>query len=475
MRATSSRMQTDPHMHATRESSARNSRRQQRGGQQQVRDSRNRSRADSAAMYSANNYVGRRSNAGRGSKKKRIALIVVIALVAILAGVGVAGALWYNNIASNLRGNNNITATTAATADEPYYVLLLGGDSREGDVKTEADEGNRTDSMMVARVDEKNKKVDLLSVPRDTRVYIEGHGHQKINSAIEFGGYDLAIKEVNELLGIKINYYAFIYFSGFEDLVDKLGGVTVEVPEGTEYAGVRVPAGDAVTINGQEALVLARCRHGVPADQGAYAMGEYQRTLNQRNLIKAIGKKILESDATKMPDLITGLSECVETNMDISRIIQLASNMRGMDLESDLVSRAIPEAGATIDGAWYGVIFQDLFPTLQKNFIAGKDPYDGFPSSFDIEHIGDECGTGNYTDGPIYSYTNYQTLLKNEQNGTISTGSSSSSKSSSYDDDDDYSSESSSGSSYSSGSSSNFSSSSSSSSGSSRSSRSSDE
>ena len=398
----------------------------------------------------------------------------MIALVAILAGVGVAGALWYNNIASNLRGNNNITATTAATADEPYYVLLLGGDSREGDVKTEADEGNRTDSMMVARVDEKNKKVDLLSVPRDTRVYIEGHGHQKINSAIEFGGYDLAIKEVNELLGIKINYYAFIYFSGFEDLVDKLGGVTVEVPEGTEYAGVRVPA---VTINGQEALVLARCRHGVPADQGAYAMGEYQRTLNQRNLIKAIGKKILESDATKMPDLITGLSECVETNMDISRIIQLASNMRGMDLESDLVSRAIPEAGATIDGAWYGVIFQDLFPTLQKNFIAGKDPYDGFPSSFDIEHIGDECGTGNYTDGPVYSYTNYQTLLKNEQNGTISTGSSSSSKSSSYDDDDDYSSESSSGSGYSSGSSSNFSSSSSSSSssGSSRSSRSSDE
>ena len=105
-----------------------------------------------------------------------------------------------------------------------------------------------------------------------------------------------------------------------------------------------------------------------------YALQRAVRTLNQRNLIKAIGKKILESDATQMPDLITGLSECVETNMDISRIIQLASNMRGMDLESDLVSRAIPEAGATIDGAWYGVIFQDLFPTLQKNFIAGKDP-----------------------------------------------------------------------------------------------------
>mgnify|MGYP000263136320 FL=1 len=120
-----------------------------------------------------------------------------------------------------------------------------------------------------------------------------------------------------------------------------------------------------------------------------------------------------------MPDLITGLSECVETNMDISRIIQLASNMRGMDLESDLVSRAIPEAGATIDGAWYGVIFQDLFPTLQKNFIAGKDPYDGFPSSFDVEHIGDDCGTGNYTDGPVYSYTNYQELLKKEQSGSL--------------------------------------------------------
>ena len=373
MHATSSRMQTDPHMHATRGSSTRNSRRQQRGGQQQVRDSRNRSRADSAAMYSANNYVGRRSNAGHGSKKKRIALIVVIALVAILAGVGVAGALWYNNIASNLKGNNNITATTAATADEPYYVLLLGGDSREGDVKTEADEGNRTDSMMVARVDEKNKKVDLLSVPRDTRVYIEGHGHQKINSAIEFGGYDLAIKEVNELLGIKINYYAFIYFSGFEKLVDDLGGVTVQVPEGTYYDGVWVPAGDASRINGKEALVLARCRHGNPPDQGAYAAGDYQRTKNQRNLMKAIVKEIMGKPAWQVPGLVSTVSGCIETNMPAWKIAELAFVMRGMDTEK-MYSASAPASSKLSGGVWYEILDDSAWKKMMARVEAGQDP-----------------------------------------------------------------------------------------------------
>ena len=100
-------------------------------------------------------------------------------------------------------------------------------------------------------------------------------------------------------------------------LVDKLGGVTVEVPEGTYYAGVSVPAGDAVQINGQEALVLARCRHGNPPDQGAYAMGDYQRTLNQRNLM-------VISDFSKRPHglrlniLILLLHE---HSQDIDRII----------------------------------------------------------------------------------------------------------------------------------------------------------
>ncbi len=373
-----------------------------------------------AMSEEARSYDTGRYKARNKGGKKRVALIVGIVLAVLLAGVGVAAALWYGGIADSLKGDKDITAITEAAEGEPYYVLLLGGDSRE-----DSDEDNRTDSIMVARVDEQNQQVSLLSVPRDLRVAIDGHGHQKINAAIEFGGYDAVIKEVNEVMGININYYAFIYFGGFKELVDKLGGVTVsEIPEGTEYKGVRVPSGENVTINGEEALVLARCRHGVPADQGAYAMGDYQRTLNQRNLIKAIAKKVLASNATDMPGLISGLAECLETNMDVSKIVSLAQNMKGMKVDS-MDTATLPNAGANVDGAYYAVLYQDVAEDVLENFRQGKASYSGL-DGFNDETNGNDCGS-SYTDGPVYSYTIYENLYgPYRSSGSSSSGESSS-------------------------------------------------
>ena len=333
-------------------------------------------------------------------RKRRVGLVVAIVIVLVLAAGASAFGLWYSNIVGNLRGDADIDGLAEVTGDEPYYVLLLGGDSRV-DEKTD----NRSDSIMVARVDEKNQKVSLLSIPRDLRINMGEHGYQKINAAIEFGGYDYVIEIVNQLLDIQINYYAFIYFDGFEDLVDKLGGVTVEVPAGTYYAGVSVPAGDAVQIDGKEALVLARCRHGNPPDQGAYVMGDYQRTKNQRNLIKAIGKKVLQSDLTKMPDLIEGLSECVETNMSPKRIISLAQNMRGMDVD-DIETEQLPIAGVTISGSgWCAALYEDVFEVMRDDFTSGKDLREGL-AGFDEMLNGNNVGS-DYTDGDLYCYTLY--------------------------------------------------------------------
>ncbi len=354
---------------------------------------------DAAASPYAQQALSRR----RASKKKRILAGVTIALVVLLAGVGAAAALWYNGLMTTLRGDNQITNTTQVVdTGEPYYVLLLGGDSRDD---TDAD--NRTDSIMVARVDEAGKKVGILSIPRDTRVYIDGHGYCKINSAIEYGGYNRVVECVNNILGIKINYYAFIYFDGFSDLVEKIGGVTVAVPEGTYYEGVWVPAGDAVEIDGEEALVLARCRHGYPPDTGAYVMGDFQRTLNQRNLIKAIAKKVLSQDISRMPSLIEGLAKCLETNMDASKIVSLAQNMKGMDTE-EIDTAQLGIAGATIKGQWFGIVFQDVYEVMKENFTTGKTILDGL-AKYDTDVNGSDCKS-NYTDGPLFSYTSYTDL-----------------------------------------------------------------
>lgn len=340
------------------------------------------------------------------SRKKKIVIAVIAAVVVVLAGVGTAAALWYNNVANNIKGSQNVTNLAAPAADEPYYVLLMGSDSRAGEWDESADNsGERSDSVMVARIDEKKKTVSIISVPRDLRVYIEGHGYQKINSAVEYGGYDLLISELNSILGIKISYYATVYFSGFRDLIDTIGGVSVEVPKGTASPeGEILPVGDSVTLNGEQALILARCRHGIPEDQGVYAMGDYQRTLNQRNLIKAIANKVLQQDLTKMPALVESLSKCIETNMSIDKIVSLAQNLKGMDT-STIASAQLPIGSSTINGSWEAVMYQDVFELMCKNFINGDGLYTGL-DNFDTEYNDDDV-KGNYIDGPVYSYTTY--------------------------------------------------------------------
>ncbi len=355
--------------------------------------------SDEAREYSRSAMGSRYTDAHKPRRKKKIGLIAAIVLVVILAAAGVAGAAWYMHVTGNLAGDKDIKMTEEAVSGEPYYVLLLGGDSR-----ADSKEDNRTDSIMVARVDEAKKSVSILSVPRDLRVNIDGHGMCKINSAIEYGGYDGVINEVNQVLGIKINYYAFIYFSGFKDLVDQLGGVTVDVPEGTYYHGTWVPSGENVQIDGTEALVLARCRHGNPPDQGAYAMGDYQRTLNQRNLIKAIAKKILKQDATQYPALIASLSECVETNMSVSKLVSAATNMKGFDTDS-MQTCQLPVCGDVIGGAWYAAMYEDVFQVMRDNFVNGRDPMKGL-DGFNMENNDNDL-TSYCTDGELYAYTSY--------------------------------------------------------------------
>jgi LCP family protein required for cell wall assembly len=368
-----------------------------------ARDYSRSSYGSKVSEYSADKYRSRKTGM---SRTKKIVIGVIAALVIVLAGAGISAAVWYNNVANNIKGSQSVSNLAAPAANEPYYVLLMGSDSRSGEWDDSKDNaGERSDSIMVARIDEKNKKVSIISVPRDLRVYVEGHGYQKINSVVEYGGYELLIDKLNDILGIKINYYATVYFSGFRELVNTLGGVTVEVPAGTASPeGDMLPVGDAVTLDGDQALILARCRHGIPEDQGVYAMGDYQRTLNQRNLIKAIANKVLEQDITKMPALVESLSKCVETNMSIDRIVSLAQNLKGMDT-STIASSQLPIGSATINGAWEAVMYQDVFELMCKNFVNGDALYNGL-GNFDNEYNDDDVKS-NYIDGSVYSYTTY--------------------------------------------------------------------
>ena len=292
-------------------------------------------------------------------------------LIAVLVLLLLACVAWYVYLCMVMKPSADVSGSvTAEKFGQPYYVLLLGSDSRNED-----EDVARADSIMLARVDEGKKQVTLISLPRDLLVNIEGHGQGKLNSALTYNGVAGAIDAASELAGVPISYYATIYFSGFKDLVDALGGVTVEVPEGTYYKGVTVPAGKAVEINGEEALVLARCRHGNPPDQGAYAAGDYQRTLNQRNLMKAIAKKALTQPVFMLPGTVTTVATCIETNMPPYKLAIIALAMRGMDTDG-MYMAVVPATSSYINGGWYEVVNESAWSAMMERVDAGEDPND---------------------------------------------------------------------------------------------------
>ena len=104
-------------------------------------------------------------------------------------------------------------------------IVVMGCDIRDGD-------RGRSDTLFVVMMEPGNKGASLLSIPRDTRVKIDGHGWDKINAAFAYGGHQLTRDTTQQLLGIKLDNYVVIDFQGFKDLVDVIGGVDINVEKG---------------------------------------------------------------------------------------------------------------------------------------------------------------------------------------------------------------------------------------------------
>src|SRR5690606_33720966 len=142
-------------------------------------------------------------------------------------------------------------------------ILLLGGDSR-GLSKNDVP---RSDSNMVISVDPVTKKAHLFSILRDTYVRIPGHGMDRINTALVYGGPQLAMQTTSELLGLPIQYFVFTDFQGFMELVDALGGIELDVEKDMKYHDSVEPEFDIDLkkglqhLDGKTALQYVRFRH----------------------------------------------------------------------------------------------------------------------------------------------------------------------------------------------------------------------
>ena len=314
---------------------------------------------------------------GYHKRRKRVfrKQVVVRSLLGVLASVFVAAlvgaAIWYANVQAQLNNSQVITAELRQTLQEPsapsdpYYVLLLGTDGRPGETEY------RADSIILARVDPIHKRVTMLSIPRDTRVLWKG-SYMKINAVHYYDGANGMVQAVNELCGVHIAHYAEVNFDGLAGITDALGGVTVNVEQymrDTEnfsdvvelYPGVQ-------KLNGAQALFFTRVRY-------AFADSDYTRMRHQRTFIKAMIAQILNTgDPVAIANIVNSTARMVITDLSVSDIISLGTQMIGMNTDKDIYTAYVPSEGTEIDGQSYVIADKDALAKMMKVIEAGDDP-----------------------------------------------------------------------------------------------------
>ncbi|HSK48462.1 MAG TPA: LCP family protein [Coriobacteriia bacterium] len=276
----------------------------------------------------------------RNRKYKRAALAVLAVVALVFVAGGIAAWAWVSTLQNTMvvKAEKLAPSLEKAKPQEPYTVLLLGGDKRR-------DEPYRTDTMILAKVDPKKKKMWMLSIPRDTRVEIAGHGAVKINSAFTYGGEEGAIKAVKQLTGVPINHYMHVDFKGFKKAVDALGGVWIDVPvviddrqaASHNRSASHIDAGYQL-LDGDHALTFVRARHQF-ADQ------DFSRMKNQQIFFKALADQVAKSqNLTKVPRVVSSVAPYIKTDMSLMEMIRTAQAMRGAGSKKMYT--------ATLEGEW---------------------------------------------------------------------------------------------------------------------------
>jgi LCP family protein required for cell wall assembly len=230
-------------------------------------------------------------------------------------------------------------------------ILLLGIDHRED----EPIDSSRSDTVMVVSIDPPSKSVVMVSLPRDLWVGIPGYGEQRLNVAHSLGGPDLVMRTVTANFGVRLNHYARIDFRGFEQIVDTIGGIFIDVERPVkddefpteDYGLMRlyIPPGPQY-MDGTLALQYARSRHGE---------NDFGRARRQQRVLLAIRERAMAAGILfKMSELIPLGQKTVSTDfgpLDIAKLAKLS-----MDLDRDRIVNLIIDANyatpfTTYDGA----------------------------------------------------------------------------------------------------------------------------
>ncbi len=238
---------------------------------------------------------------------------------------------------------------------------FFGNGMRSGDAETFVaagvdEDGYRTDLILLCQINRADKRIQILQIPRDTRVNNK-RNDKKINSAY-YSGFDVMSREIAQVTGITPEHYVMVGFDGFQEIVDAVGGVTLEIPFAMKYDDpaqdlhIDLPAGKQ-KLDGEKAEMYMRYRKG--NDGNGYAEGDVGRLSAQKELYNAVGDKLLSPlGLLRLPAVYSAVKKNTETNFTGGEIFGIMKDM--MRIGKDRVTiDTLPGSGKYVGGVSYFV------------------------------------------------------------------------------------------------------------------------
>ena len=269
--------------------------------------------------------------------------------------------IWYgrsffaNALVDNKPDYNEDDKKGMLVAKDKATVMIMGVDERADDV-------GRSDTLMIATLDPDKNQAALLSVPRDTRVKIKGHGFDKINAAYAYGGRKLTQETIESLLNTHIDHYIKINVHGFTKIIDALGGIDIDVEKRMYYedpwdddGGLYIDLQPGMQhMDGKTAITYVRYRD---------EEGDIGRIKRQQNFMKAVMDKLVSPTIIpKLPAIVSAVSDSVETDMSVSEILSFLGTLQDAK-DNGLKSEMLPGKPVYIEGISYWV--PDISKTRQ--------------------------------------------------------------------------------------------------------------
>ena len=278
------------------------------------------------------------------NKKRRIwpwLLMLVVFLTAALGGAYFASNSLTEKPVEKKQSEELLTAKDKAT------IMIMGVDERDDDV-------GRSDTLMIASIDPKTNQASLLSVPRDTRVKIKGHGFDKINAAYAYGKERLSQDTVENLLGVSIDHYIIINTKSFKKIIDAIGGIDIDVPKRMHYEDPWDDDGGLIIdfqpgmqhMDGAKAVTYVRYRD---------EEGDLGRIRRQQDFVRACMEKIVSpSIIPKLPAVIKEVMDSIETDLSFRQLLEFAGTLKESK-NNGLKTDMVPGKPLYIEGISYWI------------------------------------------------------------------------------------------------------------------------